>query len=208
MSENVRATKAGKHCAKSIDRNDIDVKFNIIYSFVVVGLVLAVFISLGVYRWNDSVQNKAVETYKAELEAQRAEESAAKAEEMMLAAQEQKAEIEMFAKLFEGIRRFNYSNSDLMTYGWGVYNRVDSSLYPNTPYDVIHQKDQWTAFSDDNIVVSDYYRIAEKLVAERYSDSPRPCTTDFLWAELGSDGIYLKNSVEPGRIARTWHYSD
>lgn len=207
MDENVRISRSGKHCVSGHNFEEIERKVTIVYLIIMVALVIAFFVGFGIWKYNNRVQARAIETYKAEIEAQQANDSAIKMEEIQAVAAARKAEIDLFAKLFEGVRGFNPSVDDLITYGWAVYNREDSRLYPNTVEEVIHQENQWTCFSDENFVVSDYHRVAEKLVNMRYSGDPRPCTTDFLWAEIADDGIYLKNSVEPGKIARTWHYS-
>ena len=204
MDENVKTAKSGKHVLEVNPRTNYVV--TVVYLIVLALLFLAIVISLIVIKHNENIRAQAVEAYKAELLAKQEEESAQRMEEIRAEAEQRKIEIELFCKLFEGVRRFNYSAEDLMTYGWCVYNRVDSPLYPNTVADVIYQKNQWVAFSDDNVVVSDYYKIAERLVAERHGEDPRPCTTDFLWAELADDGIFLKNSVEPGKSARTCNF--
>ena len=203
MDENVRIVGTGKHCVgrkQSKTENTVAV----IYSIVMIFLFIAVIVSfIGINRSNH-LKQEAVEAYKAELVAKQEEESIIKFEELRSQAMEKKTEIEMLSKLFEGVRKFNYSKRDLMTLAWCVFNRVDNPLYPSTIDNVIHQNGQWIAYSDDNAIVNDYYRIAEAALTKYYSGDLRPCSTKYLWAICDRDGIYLVDSVEPGVRAHMW----
>lgn len=207
MEGNIRIERPGKHCI-----NKKTIFNNMFYTVLLIFLVALIVSSFFIFERNNKLRAEAevARIQEEELAAKRAEEeaeSAAHTEELQIIAAQRKTEIELLSKLFEGVRQFNYSVEDLMTLGWCAYNREDSSLYPNTLDEVIHQEKQWIAFSDDNPIINDYYRIAEKLVEERYSGNPRPCTTKFLWAVCDKYEVYLVDSVESGVRARTWRYS-
>lgn len=173
----------------------------ILVAFQVVG-------AIGAYKENreTEIREQAVEKYKAQVQAEIEAESANKTEILMTEAMKRKNEIEMIARLLEGIRKFNYDLRSLMTYGWCAYNRVDNANFADTLYEVLHQEGQWTGYSDNLPIVNDYYKIAEMIVDEVYNGSARPCSSDFVIAVLGKDGIYLKKTLDNKYSEQSWQW--
>lgn len=157
--------------------------------------------------WQESlIRSEAIADYKAQLEAEEAEAAALRMEAMQDEAYKRQEEVIMFTKLFEGVRGWNFDILDLITYGVCVWNRTQSSLFGDTIDDVIHQKDQWINYSDDNAVVADYKKIAEKLVDLLYNSDVQLCSSKYCWIEIRDGHVYLKDSFNayPGMIL--WRY--
>ncbi len=157
--------------------------------------------------WQESlIRSEAIADYKAQLEAEESEAAALRMEAMQDEAYKRQEEVVMFTKLFEGVRGWNFDMLDLITYGVCVWNRTQSSLFGDTIDDVIHQKDQWINYSDDNAVVADYKKIAEKLVDLLYNSDVQLCSSKYCWIEIRDGHVYLKDSFNtyPGMIL--WRY--
>lgn len=191
-------------------------KFDMAYLSVIAILLVILAISVFVWRVNeqkqvyeDNIRAQAVETYKAELQAKAEEESAARSLAMNSEAARIKYEIDLFAKLFEGVRDYHFPERSLITYGLSAYNRVDSEdpLYADTLHDVLTQQGQYETFSDDNPVVSDYRKIAEKLVNLRYNGESKPITSDYVWAVFIDGEVWLTKKFGSSNITDYWQYT-
>lgn len=148
-----------------------------------------------------------------------AEQEAAENERLRLLAEEEatfdnmvKKQANAMAKMFYGIRNFEekyaYSKVDFNTYARCVFNRVDSGSYSGDILEVINQKDQWVGYSDSNPVVTNYYNMAYEFINDWYSETTKPITNDYLWAELTPRGIYLKNDFNADGYAVRWRASE
>lgn len=146
--------------------------------------------------YENAIATEAVEVYKAELQAKVEEESAARTIAINSEANIRKSEIEMIAKLFEGVRGFNFDEKSLMTLAWVAFDRVGNPIYGENLHDVIHQDGQWIGYSDSAPIARDYYRIAEKAINELHNRTVRPFTPDFTWIEIVDGEIWAKNEFE------------
>lgn len=146
--------------------------------------------------YETAIATEAVEVYKAELQAKIEEESAARTMAINSEANIRKSEIEMVARLFEGVRGFNFDKKSLMTLAWVAFDRIGNPIYGETFYDVIHQDGQWIGYSDSTPIAQDYYRIAEEAVNELHNRTVRPFTTDFTWIEIIDGELWAKNAFE------------
>lgn len=188
---------------------------------IILSLVIAMSVTIGGFIGVELVQHKyaeishyqeslirseAIADYKATLEAEEAELAAAKMDELKSETNRRKQEVLYFAKLFEGVRDWNFDVLDLITYGICVWNRTLSPMFANTIDEVIHQKEQWINFSDNNPVVADYNKIAEKLVDLIYNSDVQLCSSKYCWIEIRDGHLYLKDSFNnyPGMIL--WRY--
>ena len=112
------------------------------------------------------------------------------------------------SKLYYGIKNFeekyHYSDTDFETYGRSVFNRVENSKYPNDLFDVINQEKQWVGYSDSNPVIDHYYNLAEKHVRMWRTETTKPVSNDYVFAELTENGIYLRNKFDADGYARRW----
>lgn len=157
--------------------------------------------------WQESViRSEAIADYKAQLE----EEQAQAAELETLARKDEayrrQEEVIYFTKLFEGVRGWNFDMLDLITYGVCVWNRTLSPMFGDTVEEVIHQKGQWINYSDNNDVVADYKKIAEKLVDLLYNSDVQLCSSKYCWIEIKDGHLYLKDSFDPYVGMILWRY--
>jgi hypothetical protein len=152
------------------------------------------------------IRSEAIADYKAQLEEEEAEAAAEKMSMVKDEAMRRNEEVILFTKLFEGVRGWNFDILDLITYGVCVWNRAQSPMFDDTIDEVIHQKGQWINYSDDNAVVADYKKIAEKLVDLLYNSDVQLCSTKYCWIEIRDGHLYLKDSFNayPGMIL--WRY--
>ena len=148
-----------------------------------------------------------------------AEQEAAENERLRLLAEEEatyenmvKKQANAMAKMFYGISKFEdkyaYSKVDFNTYARCVFNRVDNPAYSSDILEVINQKDQWVGYSESNPVVTNYYNMAYEFINDWYSETTKPITDDYLWAELTPRGIYLKNDFNADGYAPRWRASE
>ena len=118
---------------------------------------------------------------------------------------------ESLAKLFYGADRFkdkyHYSDADFKTLARCVFNRVESSQYSDDIYEVIDQKDQWVGYYSTNPVLDEYFDLALTTIREWRSETVKPVSVDYLWAELTPNGIFLKNDFRADGYARRWRAS-
>ena len=152
------------------------------------------------------IRSEAIADYKAQLEEEEAMAAAEKMNMVKDEAMRRNEEVLLFTKLFEGVRGWNFDILDLITYGVCVWNRFQSPMFDDTIDEVIHQKGQWINYSDDNAVVADYKKIAEKLVDLLYNSDVQLCSTKYCWIEIRDGHLYLKDSFNayPGMIL--WRY--
>lgn len=120
---------------------------------------------------------------------------------------EQKMATEL-ARVYQGADKFTdkygYSEVDFKTYGRCVFNRVESPLYPNDIFEVIEQANQWVGFNSSSTPIDKYYKMALDHVHEWRHETTKPCSNDYLWAELTPNGIYLKNDFHADGYAIRW----
>lgn len=186
--------------------------------------ILIVILIGSVFVWRTQVKaEERAEMLAAEAMAQYQAEQLAKEQEYqtaLLAEQnsekaKREADTILMAKLFAGIdnfvEKYGYGERDLRTYGECVINRVLNGRNEfrtlNTIEDVIRQPNQWMGFSENNQVVDKYYKVAIAVVDAYYNNDIRPCTSDYCWAELTANGIYLKNEYNDGKYVSTWRYN-
>lgn len=192
--------------------------FPIIYRWIVCFAVVALIISLanmGIQYRIAAAERLREEQYQQELlvqqEAQMRAEEAARLAEMQAEAEKREAETILMAKLLAGIDSFvenyGYSDGDLKTYLECVINRVidQRNGFANTLSEVITQPNQWVGFNEKNQVIDRYYKLASAVVNDYYDGKARPCSSEYLWAELNREGIWLKNSYD-SEYARRWRY--
>lgn len=156
------------------------------------------------------IRFEAIEEYKQALEEQRAAESAERTLQMMDEGAKRKHQIMRLAQVFEKARDFNFDYFDLVTYGICVYNRELHPEFGGTFDEILDQPGQWIAYqADDTIsVVSDYYKIAEKVVDLCYNASERPCSWRYAWIEIIDGQLFLKDAYTITPTTHYWRYSE
>jgi hypothetical protein len=191
--------------------------FNLVYNWIIWALVIALGISCMAWAYDVRAERRAASltaTALAEYQAEQNAAETARMEELAAAQASETAvitrEAEMIAKLYFGIDRFiekyDYSEADLFTYARCVFNRVENEKYSDTLEDVINQADQWTGYFENNPILKGYYNTALKAVEEWHSESIKPVSNEYLWAELTPNGIYLKNDFHADGYAIRQRY--
>lgn len=188
-------------------------------AYVVVLAVLVITLAMALVKWGldvrkanyeNGLREEAVEVYKAELQAKREEESATRTLAMNSEANRRKDEINMLARLAESVRDYRFDRKSLITFLLCPYNRMDSEdpIYPDTLYEVLHQAGQFETYSDTLPIVSDYYKIAEFVVDQRYNGEKRICSSDYVFAEFRDGEVYLKKKLNATSFSDYWQYTE
>lgn len=183
------------------------------YNWLIAGLIVALFVSFII--WGIDIHtNNVAERARAEVIAAMDEEhaqmiAAAQAQEAELLASQERVQIQeakVIARAFFGIRNFcekyGYTNSDLETYARCIFNRCDAR--GKGVEEIVSEKGQFLAYSDQNTLVQEYYDLALKFVQDWHSETAKPCDLKYQNAVLKDTGIYLVDNINaevPGR----WH---
>lgn len=188
--------------------------FSFWYNWLIVVAVVALFASF--VKWGIDIHtNTATEAAKAELLAKMDQEHA----EMMAAAEAQEAErkaeaervqiseAQAVARAFFGIRNFvekyGYDNSDLETYARCIFNRADARGKPVE--EIVAEKGQFLAYSENNTLLKEYYDLALQFVAEWHNEGAHPCDVQkFQNAVFKDTGIYLIDNINKA-VPERWH---
>ena len=184
------------------------------YNWFVALVVVALFGSF--FWWGMDIQTRhKAEAMTAELLAEMDAENeymlqAAEAEAAERQAQNERQQIseaQAVARAFFGIRNFvtkyGYDNSDLETYARCMFNRADAR--GKTLTEIVAEKDQFTAYSDNNTLVKEYYDLALQFVAAWHAEDAHPCDVQkFQNAALTEYGIYLVDDIRKP-VPEKWH---
>lgn len=181
---------------------------------IVAMLVLLVFSTIS---WVNQIQNErkvasmfatAMADFEAEQQAIEDQKAEALRAEQALEATIERTLAEPLARLYQGAAKFKdkygYSERDFKTLGRCVFNRVESPLYSDNLLEVVNQKDQWVGYNPNAPIVNEYYQMALNHVREWRQETTKPCSNDYLWAELTPNGIFLKNDFHADGYAIRW----
>ena len=114
------------------------------------------------------------------------------------------SEAQMLARVLYGIK--DNSETDLRTYCWCVFNRVDSTDYPDSIAEVIEQPQQWMRYSPENPVLDSLYQIAREQV-EAWHDGPtRPVSSEFVYMNWTPTDLCLRDNWTEGSRTHYWRY--
>ena len=111
---------------------------------------------------------------------------------------------EELAKVLYGVK--SNSANDLRTLCWCVFNRVDNAGYPGTLEEVIAQPKQWMAYSEDNPVLDDLYKIAREQI-QLWQNGRRPVSAEFIYMSWTPARIVLRDAWEYTMNTHTWAWS-
>lgn len=175
------------------------------YNWLIAGLIVALFVSFAIWGIDIHTRHRAEEMTATALASwqneQVVQDEQAKSSQEYVIDQEATA----VAKAFYGIDRFvelyKYDEKDLETYARCMFNRAENGSL----IDEIAKPNQFVGYSEQNQLIADYKQLAEKLVREWHEETVRPCNTNFLFAELTPDGIFLKQDLHAGPYDRRWH---
>jgi hypothetical protein len=175
------------------------------YNWLIAGLIVALFVSFAIWGIDIHTRHRAEEMTATALASWQNEQVIQ--DEQAKSSQEYVIDLEAtaVAKAFYGIDRFvelyKYDESDLETYARCMFNRAENGSL----IDEIAKPNQFVGYSEQNQLIADYKQLALRLVREWHEETVRPCNTNFLFAELTPDGIFLKQDLHAGPYDRRWH---
>lgn len=190
--------------------------FNVFYNWGTMILILILifgFIQWGVRSSNERKVNSlvavAMADYQAEQQAIADQEAEAKRLEAQSEAVVQKKIAEKLALVYQGadkfVEKYGYSERDFKTLGRCIFNRVENKAYSNDIFEVIVQQDQWVGYyGQSGSPMDKYYKMALKHVQEWRTETTKPCSNDYLWAEYTPRGIFLKDTYNAGPYDTRW----
>lgn len=186
-----------------------DILWNWTLALLLTVLVVATIV-VGIQHEIDRKSAEQTATAMAELEAQRQAEADAEEERLRaIQASEEavmNAEATELARAFYGIRlfvdKYGYTERDFKTYARCIFNRADSGN--GKIIEIIKREGQFLGYSENNPVIDEYFNMALEFIKEWHSETTKPCDSSFQFAELNSDGIWLKNDINANGYARRW----
>lgn len=187
--------------------------FEILWNWTIALLLGLLLVSTIVYGIQNKIERKVEEkivTVRTEFEAARQAEEDAEAERLKAIQASEEAvmnqEATALARAFYGIRlfvdKYGYTERDFQTYARCVFNRADAR--DGKISEIIAQKGQFLGYSEDNPVLDEYFSMALKFVKEWHSETTKPCDSDFQFAELLADGVWLTKTLNADGYARRW----
>ncbi|MCI7727984.1 MAG: cell wall hydrolase [Clostridiales bacterium] len=87
---------------------------------------------------------------------------------------------------------------------WVVFNRVESSEYPDNVDEVLWQKGQFCEFSDAEPPTEGNFTIATNQLSRFYNGDIRPVPSTAVFIAVSSEGVVLRDSWE--ETAKTQHW--
>lgn len=87
---------------------------------------------------------------------------------------------------------------------WVVFNRVESSEYPDNVDEVLWQKGQFCEFSDAEPPTEGNFTIATNQVSRFYNGDIRPVPSTAVFITVSDEGVVLRDSWE--ETAKTQHW--
>ena len=190
--------------------------FNVFYNWGTMILILILifgFIQWGVRSSNErkvsSLVAVAMADYQAEQQAIANQEAEAARLEAQSEAVVQQRIAEKLALVYQGadkfVEKYGYSERDFKTLGRCIFNRVENKAYSNDIFEVIDQQDQWVGYyGQSGSPMDKYYKMALKHVQEWRTETTKPCSNDYLWAEYTPRGIFLKDTYNAGPYDTRW----
>ena len=95
-----------------------------------------------------------------------------------------------------------YEDADFWTYYRSAFNRADAT--GKSLHEVLSQEGQYLGYSENNVMLEKYRKVAEEAVREWHSESSKPCDLSYQFAELTPSGIWLKADLNADGYARRW----
>ena len=87
---------------------------------------------------------------------------------------------------------------------WVVFNRVESSEYPDNVDEVLWQKGQFCEFSDAEPPTEGNFTIATNQLSRFYNGDIRPVPSTAVFIKVSSEGVELRDSFEESRSTGYW----
>lgn len=100
--------------------------------------------------------------------------------------------------------RYNLTDEAKALACWVVFNRVESSEYPNNVDEVLWQKGQFCEYSDDEAPTEGNMVIATNQLSRWKNGDIRPVPSRAVFITVSSDGVELRDSFEESRNTGYW----
>lgn len=100
--------------------------------------------------------------------------------------------------------RYNLTDEAKSLACWVVFNRVDSSEYPDNVEGVLWQKGQFCEFSDEEAPTEGNMVIATNQVSRWKNGDIRPAPSRAVFVTVSSEGVVLRDSFEETRSTGYW----
>lgn len=145
--------------------------------------------------------NKAVETYKAQLEAEAEAERIAAEKAPYTIQLEQEAMLG--AQLLEGVKLFHYDDANKKTLLQCIANRVLNPAYPSTVEEVLTERGQFDFFDPASPATEENYGLCYAFFDNFHRQERLTCSYDYVFVELG-DKVVLRDTFNKGYDTHTW----
>lgn len=100
--------------------------------------------------------------------------------------------------------RYNMTDEAKALACWVVFNRVDSSNYPDNVDEVLWQPGQFCEYSDSEAPTEENMVIATNQVSRWKNGDIRPVPTRAVFITVSGDGVELRDSFEESRNTGHW----
>lgn len=100
--------------------------------------------------------------------------------------------------------RYNMTDEAKALACWVVFNRVDSSNYPDNVDEVLWQPGQFCEYSDSEAPTEENMVIATNQVSRWRNGDIRPVPSTAVFITVSSDGVELRDSFEESRNTGYW----
>lgn len=100
--------------------------------------------------------------------------------------------------------RYNLTDEAKVLACWVVFNRVDSSDYPDNVDGVLWQKGQFCEYSDSEAPTEENMVIATNQVSRWKNGDIRPAPSRAVFITVSSEGVVLRDSFEETRSTGYW----
>lgn len=100
--------------------------------------------------------------------------------------------------------RYNLTDEAKALACWVVFNRVDSSEYPDNVEGVLWQKGQFCEYSDEEAPTEENMVIATNQMSRWRNGDIRPAPSRAVFITVSSEGVVLRDSFEETRSTGYW----
>lgn len=100
--------------------------------------------------------------------------------------------------------RYNLTDEAKALACWVVFNRVESSEYPDNVDEVLWQKGQFCEFSDSEPPTEGNFTIATNQLSRWANGDIRPVPSTAVFIAVSSEGVVLRDSFEETRSTGYW----
>lgn len=112
-------------------------------------------------------------------------------------------EAEYVAKVLYGTCS-TFSSDARKAVTWVIINRVEDSRYPNTIKEVCEQTQQWMGYSEDNLVIQEFYDDAYEVLTQWHNGGYRMFDPNFTFLTWTRNEIVLRTTFNETPSTKYW----